>query len=87
MRRLLAAGWRVFHCDECGAQWESTSRDHASPSGEACDCGEWVMPHESRADETLSLNEYGNLIENCKRVFSYGVSMDKSFKENDTDAA
>lgn len=84
--RSVAAGWRVFRCDECGAHWESTSRDHASPSGEDCDCGEWVSPHASRADETLVVNEYGNLSKNCKRVFSYGVSMDKSHTKDATDA-
>lgn len=62
MKRLLAAGWRIFHCDGCGKQWESASRDHASPSGEECDCGEWVSPHDSRADNTLPCNEFGNLI-------------------------
>jgi len=67
MKRLLAAGWRIFHCDACGEKWESASRDHASPSGEECPCGEWIFPHESRADETLLRNEYGNLAKTYER--------------------
>lgn len=54
-------GWRHFRCGGCGAQWESASRDHASPSGEECECGEWVFPHGSRPDAALEVNEYGNL--------------------------
>jgi hypothetical protein len=65
--RPVAAGWRVFCCDECGAQWESASRDCASPSGEDCACGNWVSPHESRADEALLVNEYGNLAKTYER--------------------
>lgn len=65
--RSVAAGWRVFRCDECGAQWESASRDHVSPSGEDCACGEWVFPHESRPDPTLPVNEHGNLTKTYTR--------------------
>jgi len=68
MKRLLIAGWRVFHCDACGEKWESASRDYASPSGEECaSCGEWIFPHAARADETLLCNEYGNLIKTYER--------------------
>ena len=62
-------GWRLFWCDECGERWESASRDHASPSGEDClRCGEWVSPHDSRADDTLPVDEFGNLTKSHDRV-------------------
>ena len=82
MKQLVTAGWRVFRCAECGAQWESASRDHASPSGEDCACGEWVSPHESRADDTVPCNEYGNLTQTYMRKFIYGVPMGKSSEGN-----
>ena len=56
-------GWCAFQCDECGAQWQSASRDHASPSGEDCEkCGAWVFPHLHWPDPTLQCDEFGNLL-------------------------
>lgn len=55
-------GWRRFECDECGHQWEWPSRDRHSPSGENCpECGQWVFPCGSRADDTLPVDTWGNL--------------------------
>lgn len=65
--RPLMCGWRVFRCDACGAQWEAASRDYASPSGEDCACGEWVMPHAFRPDDTLPIDKFGNLIKTYAR--------------------
>lgn len=68
MKRLLAAGWRLFHCDDCNEKWESATRDHASPSGEDCEnCGAWVFPHLGRPDPTLQVNEHGNLTKTYTR--------------------
>jgi len=65
----FAQGWRIFWCDECGEQWESASRDHASPSGEDCQrCGEWVFPYDSRPDGSLPVNQFGNLTQSYGRV-------------------
>lgn len=61
-------GWRIFHCEECGAKWESASRDFASPSGEDCEeCGAWVFPNDARPDATLPVNEFGNLTKTFNR--------------------
>lgn len=62
-RCIVRQGWRAFDCDECGRKWEWPSRDRFSPSGENCpDCGEWLFPHASRADETLPVDTMGNLL-------------------------
>ena len=60
--RLVRRGWRSFLCDECGHKFEWPTRDHKSPSGENCpECGEWLFPHDSRQDETLKVDDMGNL--------------------------
>lgn len=72
MKRQLEAGWRAFQCDECGAQWQSASRDHASPSGEDCEkCGAWVFPHLHRPDPTLQCDEFGNLLRAYERRHAF----------------
>lgn len=72
----VLAGWRLFHCDECGAKWESASRDYASPSGEDCEkCGAWVFPHLRRPDPTLTVNAFGNLTKTYARKVINVTSM------------
>ena len=61
--RVVMRGWRHFRCSECSAHFREPSRDHATPSGVECDCGEWVFPYESRADAFLCYHPAtGNLI-------------------------
>ena len=60
---LVMRGWRHFRCGMCNAHFREPSRDHATPSGVECDCGEWVFPYESHADAFLSYHPAtGNLI-------------------------
>ena len=65
------AGWRLFRCDECGEQWQTTSRDIYSPSGEDCVCcGAWVHPFSRSQDPPVATDDKGNVIEHeCIVVF------------------
>jgi hypothetical protein len=44
-------GVRYFRCDECGKEWLDVSRDADSPSGESCDCGEWVFASRATTEQ------------------------------------
>lgn len=65
------AGWRLFKCDECGEQWQTTSRDIYSPSGEDCVCcGAWVHPFSRSQDPPVATDAMGNVIDHeCIVVF------------------
>jgi hypothetical protein len=57
------AGWRLFRCDECGQQWQETSRDIYSPSGVDCACcGAWVSPHNRMSNPAVETDDMGNVI-------------------------
>ena len=59
---LVRRGWRSFECADCGHKWSWPSRNYRSPSGENCpECGGWEFPCESHADESLPVDESGNL--------------------------
>lgn len=66
--RKPVPGWRVFECEACGALFEEASRDCLSPSGEPCDCGEWLAPVGHREDPLLPVDSAGNLTESYIRV-------------------
>jgi len=60
-------GWRYFRCDNCENSWKQTSRDTYSLSGESCDkCQEWVRPHDGLIDESIKVDNFGNLTEGTK---------------------
>ena len=62
MRKPLA-GWRYFHCDDCGYKWHEASRDCKSPSTETCpECYMAVWAYKSVVDESLKTDGSGNLI-------------------------
>jgi hypothetical protein len=62
-------GWRYFICETCGQAWAETTRDYKSPSIETCsNCGDDVTPNGACADETIKVDEYGNLIESQKQM-------------------
>lgn len=65
---MTRQGWRLFTCDECDRLWSETSRDAASLSGEGCTCGNWCVPIAHKIDETVQVNEYGNLVEATKVI-------------------
>lgn len=69
VQSVVMCGWRFFECWECGEKWKSTSRDHASLSGEDCPCGEFVLPCQSVMDASLPCDEMGNLTIPWKRIF------------------
>lgn len=57
-------GWRTFHCDECGLQWELATRDAMSPSGDTCpECDEVNFPKSYRIDADIVCDKWGNLKE------------------------
>jgi hypothetical protein len=59
-------GWRSFKCNACGHKWSWPSRDYRSPSGEDCPkCGGWESPCASRPDESLRVDQSGNLKANA----------------------
>ena len=61
-KNSIRRGWRSFLCDGCGHKFEWPTRDHRSPSGENCpECGGWVVPRDSWHDETLKVDDMGNL--------------------------
>ena len=66
---VVIRGWRFFECWECGEKWKSPSRDHGSPSGEDCPCGEFVSPVSSKPDESIPCDDMGNLIIPWKQTF------------------
>jgi hypothetical protein len=67
------AGWRLFKCDECGVEWQTTSRDIYSPSGEDCVCcGAWVHPFSLRQDPQVATDALGNVIDHEGIVVCHG---------------
>jgi hypothetical protein len=55
-------GWRYFNCDACNVRFREPSRDCGSPSGEACECGDWLLPYAAVPDESLPVDaRTGNL--------------------------
>lgn len=67
--REVKQGWRVFHCDECSTMWREACRDYQTPSQSQCldtECEAnafgGVSPAACYADETLPLDELGNLV-------------------------
>lgn len=60
----IRAGWRLFRCEDCGQQWQETSRDIYSPSGVDCACcGAWVSPFSRSASPLVETDDMGNVIE------------------------
>ena len=64
-------GWRYFKCEDCGAHWRETCRDHETPSITSClneDCESRLYggpsPYKSERDESLKGDGYGNLADN-----------------------
>ena len=57
------AGWRLFRCDDCGQQWQETTRDIYSPSGVDCGCcGAWVRPFSYSQSPPVETDDMGNVI-------------------------
>ncbi|MET2951740.1 hypothetical protein ABXV18_27040 [Vibrio owensii] len=55
------AGIRFFSCGECGQAWSEASRDCLSPSGDHCDCGEYVHPHDRVVVQGVPFTKYGGV--------------------------
>jgi hypothetical protein len=67
------AGWRHFACDECGQQWNETTRDIHSPSGVDCACcGEWVHPCGRSQLPLVKTDAKGNVIQHQSIVMTQG---------------
>jgi len=67
------AGWRLFNCDECGQQWEETTRDIYSPSGVDCACcGAWAHPCGRSQLPLVKTDAIGNVIEYQSIVMTQG---------------
>jgi hypothetical protein len=55
-------GWRLFVCFDCqDVRWIAT-RDRHSQSSETCNCGKTNYPLDSKPDEDLKVDAFGNLV-------------------------
>lgn len=62
-------GWRYFDCEDCGAKFRETCRDHSTASISRCvteDCPSHahggLSPVSSRSDWSVQVDDHGNLI-------------------------
>ena len=62
-------GWRYFKCNECGAHWRETCRDHQTDSRskcitESCKINSYggENPYKNINDKTIKVDKFGNLI-------------------------
>lgn len=69
-------GWRFFCCDDCGEIWKAATRDHLSPSIDACPCGSEIAPYASEPDPSLPVDRMGNLIGPYKQIYLASSDVD-----------
>lgn len=70
MSTIVMRGWRYFKCASCGVMFREPSRDCGSPSGVACECGNWLMPYGAQPDDALPFDSRtGNLNIKTRREF------------------
>lgn len=51
-------GYRYFECS-CGKKWLEHSRDKNTPSGDECECGEWVFAKAATNKQIKKLTKKG----------------------------
>ena len=61
--RKPVAGYRFFHCEDCGLEFKGKTRDCLSPSCETCpNCFADAHPHSWEDHPEWPLDKSGNLI-------------------------
>lgn len=60
--RKPVPGMVYYECNECGNSWHEKSRDCLSPSGDYCECEEFVHPSSHEEHPEWPTDRSGNLI-------------------------